>query len=218
MDIILSPTECRIIGSLVEKEMTTPDYYPLSLNGLLNACNQKSNRQPVLTLGEDEIITTLDRLRHLGLAMQSREGGRVAKFCHTLREKLHLDEMELAILAELLLRGAQTPGELRSRADRMAKLDSLETTETVLRELIDRDSPLVIKLPRQARRKECRYMHLLSGTQESAEEMNDTAEAGPSSGQTNNEKVVKLEEEVAALRQEVAELREEFNTFKDQFS
>lgn len=218
MDIILSLTECRILGSLVEKDLTTPDYYPLSLNGLLNACNQKSNRQPVLALGEDEIIASLDRLRHSGLAMQSSEGGRVAKFCHTLREKLHLDEMELAVMAELMLRGAQTPGELRSRADRMTKLDSLETTENVLRELIERDFPLVVKLSRQPGRKECRYMHLMSGTPEPADEINGTSELGSSYGNTGKETAMDSKEEIATLRQELTELREEFNAFKEQFS
>ena len=218
MDIILTLTECRILGSLVEKEMTTPDYYPLSLNGLLNACNQKSNRQPVLTLGEDEIVEALDRLRHSGLAMQSREGGRVAKFCHTIREKLHLDEMELAILAELLLRGAQTLGELRSRADRMAKIDSLETTETALCELIDRDFPLAVKLPRQAGHKECRYMHLMSGSPEPVNETNSTSELSSFYGNTDKEKANDLKEEIASLRQELSELREEFEVFKEQFN
>jgi hypothetical protein len=216
MSTVLSPTECRILGSLVEKELTTPDSYPLSLNGLLNACNQKSNRQPVLSLGEDEIIPALDRLRHQGLAMQSRESGRVAKFCHTLREKLHLDEQELAVVAELLLRGAQTPGELRSRADRMARLDSLASTEEILRELIDRDSPLVIKLPRQAGRKENRYMHLL-GDESSLKEGDETTAAAPPVARDSSGRMELLEEELAALRRELADLRQEFDAFKQQF-
>lgn len=218
MNIVLSMTECRILGSLVEKEMTTPDYYPLSLNSLLNACNQKSNRHPVVNLEEESIIEALDRLRHMGLAMQSREGGRVTKFCHTLREKLHLDEMELAILAELMLRGAQTPGELRARADRMARLDNLESTEAVLLELIDRDVPLVIKLPRQAGRKENRYMHMLSPIQDSVDEIDDTLGGGQKPDMAGNIATVQLEKEVSALRQEMDELRKEFNAFKDQFS
>lgn len=214
MDIHLSPTECRILGSLAEKELTTPDYYPLSLNALLNACNQKSNRQPVLNLAEDEIMTALDRLRHLGFAMQSREGGRVAKFCHTLREKLHLDEEELSILAELLLRGAQTPGEIRARADRMAKLDSLEIVEDILIELIDREVPLIAKLPRQAGRKENRYLHLLSGPQE-LDDDSDGAEGQADPVDTTNSQ---FEEEITMLRLELDELRQEFNDFKNQFS
>lgn len=210
----LTLTECRILGSLVEKEMTTPDYYPLSPNALLNACNQKSNRQPVLSLMEEEIISALDRLRHLGLAMQSSEGGRVAKFCHTLREKLHLDEMELAIIAELMLRGAQTPGELRSRADRMATLDNLGTVEMVLKELIERETPLVVKLPRQVGRKESRYMHLLSGSPE--EEL--PLEATLQSTSPDHSRATLLEEEIASLRQELSELRKEFSEFKEQFN
>ena len=208
MDVVLNQTECRILGALAEKEMTTPDYYPLSLNSLENACNQKSNRQPVLNLSEAELVTALDRLRHLGLAMQSRSGGRVAKYSQTLREKLHLDEMELAILSELLLRGPQTVGELRGRADRMVRLENLETVETVLEELITRDPPLVAKLPRQAGRKESRYMHLLSGdTPEEifCDEENSRGAVGP------------LEKEVAALRQELDALKEEFRVFRSQF-
>ncbi|MDT8420992.1 MAG: YceH family protein [Desulfuromonadales bacterium] len=208
MDVVLNQTECRILGALAEKEMTTPDYYPLSLNSLENACNQKSNRQPVLNLTEAELVTALDRLRHLGLAMQSRSGGRVAKYSQTLREKLHLDEMELAILSELLLRGPQTVGELRGRADRMVRLENLETVETVLEELITRDPPLVAKLPRQAGRKESRYMHLLSGdTPEEifCDEENSRGAVGP------------LEKEVAALRQELEALKEEFRVFRSQF-
>lgn len=218
MKIVLTQTECRVLGSLVEKDMTTPDYYPLSLNALLNACNQKSNRQPVLSLQEDDVISALDRLRHLGVAMQSREGGRVAKFSHALREKLHLDETELAILAELLLRGAQTPGELRARADRMAKLDSLETTEEILTELIEREIPLVVKLPKQAGRKESRYMHLLGDESTEVDSNETTSTQVPSSAQSNNEMVELLEEEVTSLRQELDELRREFEEFKNQFS
>jgi len=208
MDIVLNQTECRILGSLAEKEMTTPDYYPLSLNSLENACNQKSNRQPVLNLTEAELVTALDRLRHLGLAMQSRSGGRVAKYSQTLREKLHLDEMELAILSELLLRGPQTVGELRGRADRMVRLENLEIVETVLDELMARDTPLVAKLPRQAGRKESRYMHLLSG-KEPDESFCDE--------ESTRETARSLEKEVAALREELEALRDEFRTFRSQF-
>lgn len=216
MNIVLNPIECRVLGSLVEKDMTTPDYYPLSLNALQNACNQKSNRQPVLSLQEEEIIGALDRLRHLGVAMQSRDGGRVAKFSHTLREKLHLDETELAILTELLLRGPQTPGELRARADRMAKLESLETTEGVLTELIERETPLVVKLPRQTGRKECRYMHLLGDTEPAEETSTEPEISQPPHRQ--DETIELLELEITTLRQELEDLRSEFEEFKNQFS
>lgn len=214
MTIDLSPAECRILGALVEKELTTPDYYPLSVNALLNACNQKSNRLPVLNLGEAEIIPALDHLRHLGLAMQSREGGRVAKFSHTVREKLHLDDMELAILAELLLRGAQTPGELRARADRMKRIENLDIAERILSDLVDRDMPLVVKLPRQPGRKESRYMHLLSTRQDPPGE-SETNELLPQ--ESGDDSKQGLAEQVAALREELTRLRKEFEDFRDQF-
>lgn len=210
----LSSIECRVLGALAEKELTTPEYYPLSLNALLNACNQKSNRQPVMALDETEITIALDRLRHLGLAMQSSEGGRVAKFCHTLPEKLHLDEKELALLAELLLRGPQTPGELRARADRMTRFENLETTEAVLSELIEREFALVIKLPRQAGRKENRYMHLLGSN---APALEDTAGTASEAGQKGVDLSEELTEEIATLRQELTLLRNEFDEFRKQF-
>lgn len=215
MSIELSPTDCRILGALVEKELTTPEYYPLSLNALLNACNQKSNRQPVMALDEGEVSIALDHLRHLGLAMQSGEGGRVAKFCHALPGKLHLDEKELAILAELLLRGAQTPGEIRARADRMTRLDNLETTETVLRELIEREVPLVTKLPRQPGRKENRYMHLLGSEEITIEDMDDSTTSGVD--HKGNASAGRLAEEVASLREELSSLRNDFDEFRKQF-
>lgn len=139
MDIDLSPIEARILGVFIEKEMTTPDYYPLSPNALTNACNQKSNRNPVMQLEEPEVMETVESLRKKGLAMQSQDAGsRVIKFRHILREKLYLDDHELAILGELLLRGAQTPGELRSRADRMARFEDLAKVDQTLQELIEK--------------------------------------------------------------------------------
>lgn len=215
MEFMLNQVECRILGALVEKELTTPDYYPLSLNSLQNACNQKSNRLPVLDLGEGEIIPALERLRHLGLAMESRSGGRVLKYSQTLREKLHLDEMELAVLAELLLRGPQTVGELRGRADRMTSMETLDMVAEVLDELRERDTPLVTRLPRQPGRKESRYAHLLSGpvTDEPVEALSPVF----SSAQECQPETGGIRSELDELRQEIASLKEEFEQFKAQF-
>ncbi len=161
---ILSEVETRVLGSLVEKELTTPDYYPLSLNALLNACNQKSNRDPVMNLNENAVSQALRSLDKEGLA--GRADGmdnRVTKFEHRLQEAFNFDRREIAILCELLLRGPQTPGELRSRADRMHPFDDLGQVQSTLQRLAQREPPLVKMLPRQPGTKESRYAHLLSG-------------------------------------------------------
>ena len=218
MEIVLNAVEVRVLGSLVEKEMTTPEYYPLSLNALTNACNQKSNRDPVLSLEETDVVRALDGLRSKGLALQSAEGGRVPKYAHTLAAKLHLEPAEVAILAELLLRGPQTVGELRGRAERMYPLGSLEEVEQVLSELMEREPPLAVKLPRQPGRKEHRYAHLLAGPPElSTEERILPAETATLQVRAENERLAQLETEVATLRDEVAALREELAKFRSQF-
>jgi len=214
MEIELSSLEARVLGVFIEKELTTPDYYPLSPNALTNACNQKSNRNPVMQLEETETMDAVETLRQKGLAMQSQDAGsRVIKFRHILREKLYLDDHELAVLAELLLRGAQTPGELRSRADRMARFEDLGKVEAVLQELIDKDPAMVVKLERQAGRKECRYMHLLCGPvdEEAINQPTTVVQTTPSSS------LVALEEEVKQLKVELAELKAEFQVFREQF-
>jgi uncharacterized protein YceH (UPF0502 family) len=211
--IELTQLEARILGAFIEKEFTTPDYYPLSINALTNACNQKSNRNPVLQLSETEVTETIDQLRNKGLAMQSQDAGsRVTKFRHTLRERLYLEDHELAILAELMLRGAQTPGELRSRADRMAGFSDLNKVDQVLSELIDKEPPMVAKLARQPGRKEHRYMHLLSGDcEEEIPAEPDLVEAPVGKSFTE------MEEDLVQLREEVAALKKEFEQFKEQF-
>src|SRR6202166_4666036 len=161
---ILTEVETRVLGSLVEKELTTPDYYPLSLNALVNACNQKSNREPVLNLDEDAVSQALRELDKKGLAgpadnMESR----VRKYEHRLQEAYNFNRHEIALLCELLLRGPQTPGELRSRADRMHRFDDLGIVNSTLQRLMNREPPLVKLLPRQPGTKEARYAHLLSG-------------------------------------------------------
>lgn len=216
MDIILNAIEVRVLGSLAEKEMTTPEYYPLSLNALTNACNQKSNRDPVMALEEADVVRALDRLRQLGLATQSAEGSRVPKYGHNLPGKVRLEPEELAILTELLLRGPQTVGELRARAERMHPFADLAAVEEVLNELMGREQPLAVKLPRQPGRKEHRYAHLLAGEAE-GEEVPATPEAATLRVRAENERIAVLEEEMAALRAEFAQLRQEMAEFTKQF-
>jgi len=213
MEIELSQIEARVLGAFIEKEMTTPDYYPLSPNALTNACNQKSNRSPVMQLDETEVMETVEFLRQKGLAMQSQDAGsRVVKFRHTLRERLYLEDHELAILAELLLRGAQTPGELRARADRMALFRDLSKVEQTIQVLMDKEQPMVVKLARQAGRKEHRYMHLLCG------EVNEDEPETPAVIQTGQSSLIaQLETDIAQLKAELAELKIEFQKFREQF-
>lgn len=216
--ITLNDIEVRVLGCLIEKEMTTPEYYPLSLNALTNACNQKSNREPVLSLEETEVVRALDSLRFKGLAMQAGDGGRVPKYRHALAGKLFLEPSELAILGELLLRGPQTVGELRGRAERMHPFPSLEDVETILQELQEKEKPLVVKLPRQPGRKEHRYAHLLAGEpQLAAEESAAAPEAARLQVMAENERIAALEQEVAALREELAALKREMVDFRKQF-
>jgi hypothetical protein len=220
MELQLSAQEARVLGCLIEKEMTTPEYYPLSLNALTNACNQKSNRDPVMHLDESDVIRCLDALRFHGLAMQSAsDGGRVPKYQHNLRQKLYLEPEELAILCELLLRGAQTIGELRSRCERMHAFSNLEEVNAVLHLLSTRKEPLLIKLPRQAGRKENRFAHLLSGTPDIEEPSgNEPApEAARRHVEAQEARMLAVEEEVAILRSEVASLTAAFAEFRSQF-
>lgn len=219
MEIQLTAAEARVLGALVEKDHTTPDYYPLTLNALTNACNQKSNRDPVVAFEEADVVRALDGLRHKGLAMQAHgEGSRVPKYRHSLAEKLHLEHDEQAVLAELLLRGPQTLGELRTRAERMAPLPSLEEVERILGELMQRQPPLAVKLPRQPGRKEHRFAHLLCGEPElSADDPTPSPEAATLQMRAENERLARLEAEVAGLRDEVAQLRAELEKFRRQF-
>ena len=168
MDFDLSPVEVRILGSLFEKEVTTPEYYPLSLNGLTLACNQKTNRDPILSLDEDTVAGVLETLRSKGVVYFVREtGGRVEKYRQRLSEVLNLDRRELAVLCVLMLRGFQTTGELRERTQRLYAFDDLAAVELCLNRMIERNpAPLAVRLPRAAGSKEPRYAHLLSGIPE----------------------------------------------------
>jgi len=212
----LTAAEIRVLGCLIEKEMATPEYYPMTLNALLNACNQKSNRDPVVQFDETTVAEALEALRPLGLATQSAESGRAAKFCHNVYGKFRLDDPAMAIFAVLLLRGPQTTGELRQRASRMCKLDSLEQVDDALEEMIDHEEKLVVKLPRQPGRKEHRYTQTLTGEPDMEEA---TASVSPAIQQARagNERIEQLEEEVAELRTEMAELKATFDEFRKQF-
>ena len=220
MELQLSAQEARVLGCLIEKEMTTPEYYPLSLNALTNACNQKSNRDPVMNLDETDVVRCLDALRFRGLAMQAAsDGGRVPKYKHNLAQKLYLEPEEQAILCELLLRGPQTVGELRSRSERMHAFSNLEAVEEVLHLLATRKEPLLTKLPRQPGRKENRFAHLLCGAPDIEElSANEPApETARRHVDAQEARILALEEEVATLRGEVASLTATFAGFRSQF-
>lgn len=222
MNVTLTEIEARVLGVLVEKEITTPEYYPLSLNALVNACNQKSNREPAMHLGEEEVRHAL---RGLGEQMLARSAGgdsRVAKFEHRLGEAYNFDRQETAILCELLVRGPQTPGELRSRAERMHPFEDLSEVQTTLQRLMRREPPLLKLLPRQRGMKEARYTHLLCGDVFIKTEESDVAFAAATANHAATEPeanahVKQLEEQVLALREEVAALKQQFAEFRKQF-
>jgi hypothetical protein len=199
----LSSVEVRVLGALVEKDITTPDYYPLSLNALVNACNQKNNRDPVMALNEDSVRAALESLQAQRLAgPASGADSRVTKYEHRLQEVFNFDRRETAVLCVLLLRGAQTPGELRGRTERMYRFEELEDVAATLEKLSQRDPALVAVLPRQPGTKESRYVHLLAGKPEGA-----AAVAAAPTGE-GSDRLERLEAEVAELRREVGEIRE----------
>jgi uncharacterized protein YceH (UPF0502 family) len=208
MDWQLEATETRVLGSLMEKEITTPEYYPLSLNALVNACNQKSNRDPVVNYDDDDVEHALELLRAKGLAVRiSGRDSRVPKHGQRFTESLNLGRREAAVICLLLLRGPQTVGELRTRSERLYPFDDLEAVEHTLERLAEMG--FTKKLPRQPGFKESRYAHLLSGDIEVTEEgpvAVAVAEAGPS-----------LKERVAALEEEMAEMKRRFEEFKRNF-
>lgn len=218
MEILLNDVEVRVLGCLIEKELATPEYYPLTLNSLTTACNQKSNRDPVMALEESEVVRALDGLKMKHVAIQAADSGRVPRYRHILAERLRFSPAELAILAELLLRGPQTLGELRTRAERMHPFTDLTAVERVLGELAERTPPRVMRLPRQPGRKESRFAHLLAGEPDlSAEERPAPPEGARLQVMAENERLAALESEVAALRAEVAELRQVMEEFRSQF-
>lgn len=217
MNITLNEVECRILGSLLEKEVTTPEYYPLSLNALVNACNQKSNRDPVMNLDEAVVRQTLRSLEGQSLVRSvSPADSRVTKYEHRLQEAFNFYRHEIAILCLLLLRGPQTPGELRSRSERMHSFDDLSAVQSSLQHLMKREPPLAKPLPRQPGTKETRYAHLLSGDVAQAEpELMVTAHTLERS--VDGDRVRQLEEEIAGLKNEIADLKQQFAQFRKQF-
>ncbi len=214
MNIELTATEARVIGSLIEKEVTTPDQYPLSLNALANACNQKTNREPVMELSESQVQSAVDALmkKYLVSDKSAGYGGRVTKykhrFCNTEFGSLKFTKQELGIIDVLLLRGAQTPGELRTRTNRFCDFVDTDEVETVLKGLMSREEgPFVARLPRAPGSRESRYVHLFSGMVESAPEPEPDVEANdPVQGPTLSARVARLEELVTELQAQIQSL------------
>jgi uncharacterized protein YceH (UPF0502 family) len=217
----LTPTEARVLGALIEKEITTPEYYPLSLNALLNACNQKSNRDPVMTLDEEAVRRALQSLSQHGLARSAATDGRVAKFEHRVNEIFNFHRHEIAVVCVLLLRGPQTPGELRTRTDRLYPFQDLDSVHSAIQLLMNREPPVVKVLARQPGTKEARYAHLLSGdVQESTApsvQIGVGSESVRAYSNTDSHRLAQLEEEVVALRSEVADLKQQLALFQKQF-
>ena len=213
MSTILTDIETRVLGSLIEKQVTTPEYYPLTINALTLACNQKNNRYPVTSYSENQVQEAVERLREKNLAyVFYGSTSRVPKYKHVMPEVMHLSRPEVALMCVLMLRGAQTLGELRGNAARLHDFSGLEEVEQTLNALISRDEPLVARLPRQPGQKEGRFAHLLSGeiNLEALAESERAAAAAPS--RRSN-----LEEKIEALTAEVASLKEQFEQFKKQF-
>jgi uncharacterized protein YceH (UPF0502 family) len=224
MDLQLNPVEVRVLGSLMEKDAATPDYYPLSLNALLAACNQKSNREPVMSLDESTLLAAVESLCMRGLALDISGGEhRVHKYGHRLGEVFNFDRREQAVMGVLMLRGPQTVGELRGRTERLYTFDDLASVEATLNHLAERTPPLVTKLARRPGEKESRFAHLLSGVPEPPEQ--DVAAYSPRVvSSTSDERVLRLETqterletEIARLETELADLRRQFEEFRRKF-
>jgi uncharacterized protein YceH (UPF0502 family) len=217
MEIRLTETEARVLGSLIEKDITTPEYYPLSLNALVNACNQKTNRDPVMQLREDAVRDALDGLQQQRLAGPARGAdSRVTKYEQRLQEVFNFTRAETAVLCVLLLRGPQTPGEIRGRAERLHRFETLDDVQSALQKLMQREPPLAKVLRRQPGTKESRYAHLLAGDFAEAEApLPVGVEVEPNVADA--ERITRLEEEMAELRREVSELKDQMERFRKQF-
>lgn len=217
MPEILTETEARILGSLVEKQLTTPEYYPLTLNALVNACNQKNNRDPVVSYTENTVSDALESMRDRNLVyVFYGSTSRVPKYKHMLPAVFELNEPATAIVAELLLRGPQTLGELRGHCERLHAFSGLGEVQETLDELKRRDDPLVVRLPVQPGRKEARFAHLLFGEID-VESMPTTQATRSSRANLETERIEKLEDEVTTLRSEVESLKHTFEDFRKQF-
>ena len=210
----LTEVEARIVGALIEKQLTTPEYYPLTLNALVAACNQKSNRDPVTNYSEEIIEKALEDLREKNIVyVFYGSTSRVPKYKHILPKAFELDERETAVMCVLMLRGAQTLGELRERTGRLYEFSGLGEVQETLDGLMKRDEPLIVKLERQAGQKEARYAHLLSGEVIQIA----TPEKSVTANQSGNERIEKLESELENLRGEFNLFRQEFENFRKQF-
>ncbi len=215
VEFILTDIETRVLGSLAEKESTTPDYYPLSLNALVNACNQKSNRDPVMNLDEDAVRNALDSLNAKNLAgAVSGAESRVTKYEHLMQEVFNFTRGEAAVMCALLLRGPQTPGELRTHSERIFQFPELSDVQSTLQRLMQRDPALVRVLPRQPGTKEARYIHLLSGDAAPVPSEQTSMQTGASA---TDERVTRLESTVSSLQAELAEVKEQLAAFRKQF-
>jgi uncharacterized protein YceH (UPF0502 family) len=224
VDIVLTDVEARVLGSLVEKEITTPEYYPLSLNALVNACNQKSNREPLMTLDEETVknaLRSLDKKELAGAA--DTTDSRVTKYGHRLAEIFNFTRQEIAVLCVLLLRGAQTPGELRTRAERMYPFEDLNQIQSTVQRLMSREPPVAQLLARQPGTKESRYAHLFSGNVDPQRPSSASAPAVASVGRAvtsaadDRMRLDKLEMEIEGLKKNIDELRREIAAFRKQF-
>jgi uncharacterized protein YceH (UPF0502 family) len=217
MPTILSDIEVRILGALVEKQITTPEYYPLTLNALTLACNQKNNRHPVTSYHEDQVAHALETLREKNLTyVFYGSTSRVPKYKHVVPEVLRLSHAEVAVMCVLMLRGAQTPGELRNNGSRLHEFSGLDEIEETLNGLINRDEPFVVRLPRQPGQKEVRFVHLLSGDVD-VEAYVEAERTAPTTRRSSNDQIEKLEQKVEALTGEVESLKKQFEDFKKQF-
>lgn len=217
-ELQLNEVEVRVLGSLIEKDITTPDYYPLSLNALVNACNQKNNREPVMSLEEESVRRALASLQERRMAGPA--GGadsRVTKYEHRLQEVFNFDRREIALICVLLLRGPQTPGELRGRGERMYRFETLDDVQSALQKLMEREPPLVRVLPRQPGTKESRYMHLFSGDSGILAVIEDRSAVPASERSGEGSRLALLEGEVGRLRREMEELKQQLAEFRDQF-
>lgn len=217
-NVVLTDNEARVLGSLVEKDITTPDYYPLSLNALVNACNQKSNRDPVMNLTEETVRQALHSLNEKGLAGTASTAGdsRVAKYEHRTQEAFNFTRRETAVMCVLMLRGPQTPGELRGRTERMHRFEDLTDVQSTLQKLMTREEALVKMLPRQPGTKEARYAHLLCGEKPEWETPPPPVEVRMENS-ADSVRIAQLEEEVSNLKKDIADLRQEFAGFRKQF-
>ncbi len=220
MDLTFAPIEVRVLGALIEKSLTTPEYYPLSINSLANACNQKSNREPVVNYDDKSVLRAVEGLRDKSLTMMvTGAGSRVSKYKHTFARRFQLNEKEVAVLCLLMLRGPQTVGEIRGRSSRLFDFANLQEVEEALNGLMRRgEGAFVVQLPRQPGRKESRYAHLFCGPPEISEEAPEPRfEAAAEGGLVESERLIRLEAAVEALQIELEALKQKFAEFRQQF-